>query len=249
MDSPKISTIIPVYNVERYLTHSLDSIANQTYKNLEIICIDDGSSDNSRTILEEYAKKDSRINVIKQENTGGLGYYARNAGLKIAKGDYLSFADPDDYIDLDFYEKLIAAALKTKADIVCAATRWLDVQGKVTRITLGTADSDNVKKDFAKILSSLQHGAVWNKLYARDLIFKNNLYFHGYCGEDNFFTISALYHCNKISSVKDAYYNYRQSNPLSAGNNPAQKAANERIEGVFFVAQETLDFIGAKFAG
>jgi hypothetical protein len=83
----------------------------------------------------------------------------------------------------------------------------------------------------------------------RNLIFNNNLRFYGHCGEDNLFTISCLYYCNKIASAKEAYYNYCQSNPFSVGNNDDQEAAKERIEGVFFVAKETLDFIDSKFRG
>ena len=113
-----ISIIVPVYNVEQYLDDCLVSILNQTYKNLEIILIDDGSTDNSGKICDEYAKKDSRIIVFHKEN-GGVSS-ARNAGLRIAKGIYIGFVDPDDWIAEDMYEVLYLNAKKYDADVsVC----------------------------------------------------------------------------------------------------------------------------------
>jgi glycosyltransferase involved in cell wall biosynthesis len=167
MNSPKISVIVPVYNVEKYIARFLDSAINQTYKDLEIICINDGSNDKSLKILAQYGKTERRIKVIEADkNMGGGGYYARNAGLKAAAGEYIAFADSDDYLEPDFYEQLTAEALKTNADIICGSTKWLNDRGEVTRITAGPLACDDVKKNFGKILSSLQHGGLWDKLYA-----------------------------------------------------------------------------------
>ena len=104
-NSPKVSIIVPIYNTEKYLTKCLDSITNQTYRNLEIILVDDGSSDNSGKIADDYAKKDKRIQVIHQKNAGQSA--ARNVGIKKSTGDYLSFIDSDDEIRLDYTEKLL----------------------------------------------------------------------------------------------------------------------------------------------
>ena len=112
----KISVIVPVYNVENYLSQCLKSIINQTYKNLEIICVNDGSTDKSLMILKEYEKKDKRIKVISQNNKGLAG--TKNVGMKIATGDYITFVDSDDYIDLNVYEKCIESIIKYKPDIV-----------------------------------------------------------------------------------------------------------------------------------
>ena len=101
---PKISVIVPVYKVEKFLPKCLESLINQTLKDIEIICINDGSPDNSLKILEEYAKKDSRIKIINQKNAGPS--VARNNGMSAASGEYIGFVDSDDWIDLDFYEKL-----------------------------------------------------------------------------------------------------------------------------------------------
>ncbi|WP_157151026.1 glycosyltransferase family A protein [Brachyspira sp. SAP_772] len=113
----KVSVIIPVYNVEPYLRECLDSIINQTLKDIEIICIDDCSTDNSYSILEEYAKKDNRIVIIKNEENMGVGY-TRNVGEKLAKGEYIHFMDPDDCISLNFYECMYNTGKKYNSDVV-----------------------------------------------------------------------------------------------------------------------------------
>lgn len=116
MSDIKVSVIVPVYNVESYLNKSLDSLINQTLKDIEIICINDGSTDKSLNILEQYAKKDSRIKIINQENAGtGI---ARNVGLDMATGEYLAFVDPDDWIELDALAKMYSLAKEKKAKVV-----------------------------------------------------------------------------------------------------------------------------------
>lgn len=107
----KVSIIIPIYNVEQYLAQCLDSVINQTYKNIEIICVNDCSLDNSFRILDEYSKNDKRIKIINRENNGGLSA-ARNTGLDNASGKYIYFLDSDDWIDLDYIEKMLNAADK-----------------------------------------------------------------------------------------------------------------------------------------
>ena len=112
----KISIIIPIYNVEKYLSECLESIINQSYKNLEIICVNDGSTDKSLMVIKEYEKKDKRIKVISHNNKGVSA--TKNEGLKIATGDYITFVDPDDFLDLNVYEKCIEAIIEYKPDIV-----------------------------------------------------------------------------------------------------------------------------------
>uniref|UniRef100_UPI003864C4B3 glycosyltransferase family 2 protein n=1 Tax=Methanobrevibacter sp. TaxID=66852 RepID=UPI003864C4B3 len=111
-----VSVIIPVYNVEKYLKECLDSVCNQTLANIEIICVNDGSTDNSLAILNEYAQKDGRIKIISQENQG-LGA-ARNRGLEDASADYVYFLDSDDYIELTTLEKLFNNAVSNSSDVV-----------------------------------------------------------------------------------------------------------------------------------
>ena len=113
---PKVSVIIPVFNTEKYLTKCLDSVCNQTLSDIEIICVDDCSTDNSLNILKEYASKDNRIKLIEfKENKGAA--VARNTGIIEAKGEYVGFIDSDDYVDLDFYEKLYNIGVCENADI------------------------------------------------------------------------------------------------------------------------------------
>ena len=116
---PKVSVIVPVYNVEKYLSDCLDSLIKQTLKDIEIICVDDGSTDNSHKILLEYARKDDRILVLQQENS--KQGTARNKGLEIAKGEYIGFVDSDDWVDEDFYEKLYIAAIEKDSDIATSS--------------------------------------------------------------------------------------------------------------------------------
>ena len=115
----KVSIIVPVYNVEKYLECCLESLINQTLKDIEIICVNDGSTDNSGKILENYAAKDNRIKVIHQVNGGQAA--ARNNGLNAVNGKYINFIDSDDWVDLDFIEKLYDAAERNSADIAVAS--------------------------------------------------------------------------------------------------------------------------------
>lgn len=119
-----ISVIVPVYKVEKYLRRSIESVLNQTYTDLEIVLVDDGSPDQCGMICDEYAQKDSRIRVIHKEN-GGLSS-ARNAGIKIAKGEYITFLDSDDYIENDAYETLINVAANTDADVIEGGIKYID---------------------------------------------------------------------------------------------------------------------------
>ena len=125
----KISVIVPVYNVERYLKRCIESIINQTYKDLEIILVDDGSTDSSGNICDEYKKIDKRISVIHKKN-GGLSD-ARNEGLKVVTGTYIAFVDSDDFLDLDMYEYMQKNIEKENADIVICGTKIDYDNGKI----------------------------------------------------------------------------------------------------------------------
>lgn len=124
----KVSVIIPVYNVEAYLRQCLDSVVNQTLREIEIICVDDGSTDKSAAILKEYAAKDGRIKVLTQSNTGAGA--ARNAGIARATGEWITFCDADDWIEPDAIEKMVAAAQREDADCVCCGMIRDNVDGK-----------------------------------------------------------------------------------------------------------------------
>ena len=126
--SPKISIIVPVYKVEPYIHKCIDSILNQTFKEFELILVDDGSPDNCGNICDEYAKKDNRVRVIHKEN-GGISS-ARNIGLDVSNGEYIGFVDSDDYIKLDMYERLYNSCKVNNADISIIGTIEVDENGK-----------------------------------------------------------------------------------------------------------------------
>lgn len=178
MYEDKISIIVPIYNVELYLRRCLDSILNQTYSNLEIILVDDGSTDKSGKICDEYAKNDSRIKVI-HKNNGGLSD-ARNEGLKIARGKYVGFVDSDDWIELDMYECLYDMLQKFDADISICGANSVDNKkrefntGKEIQCIKGYKDitifeDSQIMKAHLHFKNEINSG-VWNKLYKREIV-------------------------------------------------------------------------------
>lgn len=208
---PKVSIIVPVYNVEKYLRKCLDSLINQTLKDIEIICVNDGSKDNSPKILEEYAKIDNRIVVINQENSGQS--VARNKGIGIAKGEYIGFVDSDDWLDLDFFEKLYSSAIKNNADIALGGI--IRVTGIKKKKSLKfekeiTTDNTNLKFELCDIP---EKSYVWNKIYKTEKVKEIGLEFeNGIFYEDCIFTPQALFYLGKIVTVPNTYYYYLRRN-------------------------------------
>lgn len=218
---PKISVIIPCYGVEKYLDRCIESVINQTLREIEIILVDDGSPDQVPQMCDEYAKKDSRIKVIHKQNAG-LGY-ARNSGLEIATGDYVAFVDSDDYIDLSMYSVLYDEAIASNADVVFC--------GFKTEIRIGTwKDSNEVKErtewdsnavnDFMlDMVACAPHVreerkyqmSVWHSIYRNEIIQSHQICFHSereVVSEDLPFQIDFLKQTNKIVYLPDSYYYY-----------------------------------------
>ena len=210
--SPKISVIVPVYNVEKYVARCLDSIVNQTFKDIEIICVDDGSEDGSVTIVKEYASRDDRIQIIHQEN-GGLSS-ARNTGMNHARGKYISFVDSDDWIDPDFFEKLYNAAEKYNASAACSGIKRPHASGKVPiKLKIEKEEILSGVAEKYKKLEIPRKCYVWNKIYKKDEIDKMNLRFvEGVMFEDIYFTIRFLYYSGDIITVPDVWYHYWANN-------------------------------------
>ncbi len=214
----KISVVVPVYNIEVYLPRAIESILNQTYQNLEVILVDDGSTDGSSEICEQYAKQDSRIKVLHKKN-GGAGS-ARNRGMELASGEYLTFVDGDDWIEKEMYEVLVSAMRETQADMaVCRIQR-----GFVSPAVDGTFRIPQMAGVFygMELLENyimcdagwtdgrflIEHGAV-NKLCLRSLA-KDLMFSADICGEEFSFTPRLLARVRKGIYLNTAYYHYMQ---------------------------------------
>lgn len=201
----KLSIIVPVYNVEKYLERCLNSLINQTLKEIEIICVNDGSTDNSLQILEKFAGQDKRIRIINQKNKGLSG--ARNTGIKLVQGEYFGFLDSDDWVDLDYFEKLYKRAKECDADISLGD---FIRKGKFKhKIRLKLNKEEEFVGDNDKFYGSqfYHFPCVWNKIYRtkkfNDLRFIEGIYF-----EDGPYTIQALHRANKIVTCCDTYLYY-----------------------------------------
>ena len=218
-NEPKISVIIPVYNVEKYLQKCLDSVINQTYKNLEIICINDGSPDNSGKILDEYAKKDSRIIVIHQENAGVSA--ARNRGLEIATGEYIAFVDSDDWLKPECYELALNVLENDKevdlvgynADIINSRNDTnQDLQRNKNWFTLPFVG----KFELSQKIAIRMCGACWIYLFKASIIKNNKLKFSNYkFSEDFLFIFEYFAFVKNIYFLDKNLYNYNLA-PYSA---------------------------------
>ena len=220
MEKDLISVIVPVYKVEEYLNRCVDSIINQTYKNLEIILVDDGSPDNCGKICDDYAKHDKRIKVIHKKN-GGLSD-ARNAGLSVAKGKYIGFVDSDDYISENMYEILYKELVKNKADIsICKYIYFKNIIPEFTtdyEITSYT----NIEAilELIKIKQRKIQDYAWNKLYKRKL-FKKIRYPKNFVFEDIGTTYLLFYEAKKIINIDCILYAYYDnSNSITSNKNP-----------------------------
>ena len=199
-----VSIIIPIYNKEEYLSECIDSVINQSYANLEIILVDDGSTDSCAEICDAYAKADNRITVIHKKNAGLAS--SRNAGLKIIKGDFFAFVDADDYILPDFVEKLVELAVKDKSDIV--ACDYLCADGGVTRVFYKSKQKLSSKKVLNDFLyRKIEFGSTCTKLYNSKLRFIQNENIIMY--EDQLFTIDCLMNSEYISVIPEGMYYYR----------------------------------------
>lgn len=201
----KLSIIVPVYNVAEYLERCLNSLINQTLNEIEIICVNDGSTDNSLCILEKFAGLDKRIKIINQKNKGLSG--ARNTGIKLVQGEYFGFLDSDDWVDLDYFEKLYKRAKNCDADISLGD---FIRKGKFKhKIRLKLNKEEEFVGDNEKFYGSqfYHFPCVWNKIYKtskfNDLRFIEGIFF-----EDGPYTIQALHRANKVVTCCNTYLYY-----------------------------------------
>ena len=214
----KLSVIVPVYKVEPYIHKCVDSILGQTYTNLEVILVDDGSPDNCGKICDEYAAKDKRVKVIHKKN-GGLSD-ARNAGIDISTGDIIGFIDSDDYIEARMYQEMIDYMEHNNLDIVCADTN----QVKGNKIKFKPRYKKNYVWNKQEALSEILNGnldnAAWNKIYKREII-GNTRFPQGRVYEDVATIYKFIYNADKVGYLSKPYYYYvkRKGSIVTSGFN------------------------------
>lgn len=246
-----ISIIIPVYKVEKYLEKCLNSVINQTYKNLEIICINDGSPDNSLKILEKYKKIDKRIKIINQENKGLAG--ARNTGINNANGELIFFLDSDDWLPLDAIEKLYFKKKETTADIVIGGRNTVTLKKEYLFLPNSYKNFLNFEEYIMKSFKDESfRPAAWGKLYETKIIKKYNIYFpEGLLYEDLLFLMKYLYYSDRIVILRENVYNYRYDRKDSIVNTVSFKDMDcletaKRLE-KFFIEKKENQLLNEKY--
>ena len=232
-ENVKISIIVPVYNVEKYIVKCMDSLINQTYRDIEIICVNDASTDCSLTILNQYAKKDSRVKIIDKENEGVS--LARNKGIELACGQYLMFVDSDDWIEPTTCEVALSEILKENADVLMwpyvrefkdksvPKKIWdsdklifedADVQTKLHRRFVGLLDEELSMPENADALCT-----IWGKIYNANVIKQNKIFFKDIreigTYEDGLFNLEVFGYVKKVVYIHQFFYHYRKDNDTS----------------------------------
>ncbi len=225
---PKVSVIVPVYNVENYICKCLDSLVKQTLKDIEIIIINDGSTDSSIDVINNYIEKYPQKIVYLEKENGGLSD-ARNYGIPYAKGEYIAFLDSDDYVEKDIYQKMYELAKKENSDMVECDFYW--------------EYPNRLKEDIGLVYSN-KHEMIenvrvvaWNKLIRKEIIDKNNIIFpKGYRYEDVEFTYKLIPYLNRVSFIKEplVYYLQRTDSIINSQNG--------RTRDIFDVLQHVIDY-------
>ncbi len=210
--APLVSVIVPIYKVENYINRCVESIRNQTYRNIEIILVDDGSPDNCPTICDEYAGKDERIKAIHKEN-GGLSS-ARNAGIDVSRGDYIVFVDGDDYIHPMMIETMLKEALKSEADLCICGTSWVNEDETAFDDAPSSPIKNEVLEGNPKLQLLTRDGYLYyitacNKLYKKYL-FESIRFPEGKLHEDEFTAHLFLDASNRVVCIEDKLYFYVQ---------------------------------------
>lgn len=206
----KVSVIVPVYNVAPYIRQCLDTLVNQTLKDIEIILINDGSQDNSGIICNEYSEKDKRIVFIDNDQKAGVSA-CRNLGIRMARGAYIGFVDPDDWVDLAFFENLYGAANQDKADIAKAGRIIILEQNKARYKEKRSNKKirNRIKRNVPVFLTfTYQHTTA---IYRKELLVKNDIHYPDIqTAEDNVFLLRVCYFARSVALVANTYYYYRK---------------------------------------
>lgn len=251
MSNIKISIIVPIYNGEKYIINTLDSILNQSLKEIEVLAINDGSTDNTKNILDSYSKKSDRIRVIHQENNGVSA--TRNKGILLAQGEYIGFVDADDLIDADMYKKLYEKASCNDADIAICGFTEEDLKGNILRkyeyqhcnIILRNSE---IRSEFKKSLDTkrepLGGAAIWNKIFKRSLLVDNNIFIDENItvGEDFCLNIACFDKARTVVGVSNKFYHYMNINPNSIMSKIDDKKFYNFINGRKAILKKLSDF-------
>lgn len=222
--SPLLSVLVPVYNVAAWLPRCLDSICAQTYDNLEILCVDDGSTDASPSILEVYAARDSRIKVIRQQN-GGLSA-ARNTALEHASGEWVAGVDSDDYLELDIFRRAMACVIEG-VDLVAFGVRCVWEDAGIEPKVFEQFSADQVLPMSVEQAASM-HVCFWNKIWRRSVIEENRILFpYGLVHEDDGFFYQFMLYARNVALCADIGYNYmqRQGSIVHSGQSGLETSA------------------------
>ncbi len=233
MNSPKVSVVVPCYNVEKYLRQCLDSIVNQTLKELEIICVNDGSKDSTLSIIEEYAAKDSRFKIIDKPNAGYGD--SMNRGFDMATGEYIGIIESDDYAELDMFEKLYNTAKKHELDVVKSGFFFYWSKKGEKNIPNPIASKTTSSRTFCPVnafKSKMEmvdffniKPTIWSAIYRKDFIRQNNIRFNetpGASYQDASFNFKVWTCAKRVRLLKECFLHYRQDNESSSINSPGK---------------------------
>lgn len=242
----KVSIIVPFFNTEKYIEKCLNSLVNQTLSDIEIICVNDGSTDNSMITVRRFALKDSRIKIIEQQNLKQGA--ARNNGMKIAQGEYIGFVDSDDWVDLDYFERLYNAAKKYDSDIALATNIRVGKRKSKKRLNITEEKVVSGLQDKFDICQQWKNECPTNKIYRHSMLKANKIVWpeNCYC-EDKLYTVQAVYYANSVVTVPNVNYYYFR-NPNSTVNSKAKKHFKQLIDHKNNARRTVLAFLKEKNA-
>lgn len=249
---PLISFIVPIYNVERYLQKCVDSILAQSYSNIEVVLVDDGSTDESVAICDSYANRDKRVQVIHKENGGASS--ARNEGLSFAHGSYIAFIDSDDYVSPSMAEKLLDAISKTDSDLAMCNFAYTDELGNITESFSDDTKAGEYRTEelLRKVAAGWTFGIlVWNKLFKKELFDGGLLFPEGRIAEDEMIAHRLLARVRKAVIIPDVlcFYRHRTGSVTNSAFNEKNldslEALIDRVEFFISINEEELAYIAS----
>lgn len=240
MDNPLISVIVPIYNSEQYLDMCVKSILGQTYENIEVVLVDDGSSDQSGEMCDQFACKDRRIIVVHHQNNKGSSA-ARNTGLQKATGEWIGWVDSDDWVEPNMYEELIR--LCRQAEVNVAVGGWMEEFPQKTVLYKWEAEmiKDGLSALYALLEDQVMQPSMCNKLWKREM-FDGIFFPEGRCCDDIAVSYRLIERADRVGCVKGAYYHYRQHGGTNAHGTALKNSADH-----FLSAKERYDVLTAKY--